>query len=310
MSTTCSVPVQTRLCPTKMASNCADNQSRFLMNASGTGKTRLLLEGLCQNWGIYTTAGRDAQRIGSTVTEIAIRDMDEERALVTSSPPLSCLGANAVQLHNSAIIKRRCESVLLAHMLIFREYLRVLKTLPDLGSINVKQQWLKYHTVSGAIRGIDCVQRVRSRLLGLSVQDTESLVAECRADLKLLCSGPIFVCLDEANIPARMLPTTFRDGQEDSAPLLHYMIRTWKEMLGDAGTIVVAGTDIPRQCFSSKAWASWRWSSNTGAFTTRELQEQYLSRVVPPSLYHSETGSLLRERLWQWCRYRYIGFPP
>ncbi|KAJ7075261.1 hypothetical protein B0H15DRAFT_743157, partial [Mycena belliarum] len=37
----------------------------FLVNAPGTGKTRLAFEGLCQNWGLYFTAAVDSSDLGS-----------------------------------------------------------------------------------------------------------------------------------------------------------------------------------------------------------------------------------------------------
>ncbi|KAJ7479815.1 hypothetical protein FB451DRAFT_1031848, partial [Mycena latifolia] len=38
---------------------------RFLMNTSGTGKTRLSFEGLCRHWGFYFIMAQDANNLGA-----------------------------------------------------------------------------------------------------------------------------------------------------------------------------------------------------------------------------------------------------
>ncbi|KAK2463844.1 hypothetical protein APHAL10511_004149 [Amanita phalloides] len=48
-------------------------KNTIFINTSGSGKTRLLLEGLCQHWGLYFTSHLDSNFLGSLDVQNAIR---------------------------------------------------------------------------------------------------------------------------------------------------------------------------------------------------------------------------------------------
>ncbi|KAJ4492266.1 hypothetical protein C8R41DRAFT_920032 [Lentinula lateritia] len=59
---------------------------KIFVNTSGAGKTRLVLEHLCSNWGLYLTC-HDDSRIGSKDLSIAISNIKASRLFKKSLPP-------------------------------------------------------------------------------------------------------------------------------------------------------------------------------------------------------------------------------
>jgi hypothetical protein len=49
----------------------------MLINTSGAGKTRLLLDGLCHFWGIYLVGSNERDSIGSTDLQTFLRELDQ-----------------------------------------------------------------------------------------------------------------------------------------------------------------------------------------------------------------------------------------
>jgi hypothetical protein len=52
--------------------------SRLFVNTSGSGKTRLLLEGLCKHWGFYFTCVREREELGSRDLGQALENIGKE----------------------------------------------------------------------------------------------------------------------------------------------------------------------------------------------------------------------------------------
>ncbi|KAG6818444.1 hypothetical protein H0H93_004891 [Arthromyces matolae] len=117
-------------------------RNTFLVNASATGKTRLVYEGLCQYWGFYITAHADYEEACALETALGPDFEDTERDLVRGLPKKTALGFEQLLAKNKAIAERRFSAALLAHLLIFRDFLEAAH-IQD-GEITEKQRrrWL------------------------------------------------------------------------------------------------------------------------------------------------------------------------
>ncbi|KAJ3741654.1 hypothetical protein EV360DRAFT_57840, partial [Lentinula raphanica] len=95
-------------------------------NASGTGKTRLLYEGLCKHWGFYFTAAVDTSRLGSTDVQSDIKRRIEGHPVFMSMA--RDRGSYSETLTSAiATLAHRCFSeILLARLLVFKSYLEIV----------------------------------------------------------------------------------------------------------------------------------------------------------------------------------------
>jgi len=93
---------------------------RFLVNTSGSGKTRLLMEGLCENWGFYFTSTVDSSLLGSSDIQNSIRRyVPESKRFRHVLPPAGSAGYDNGLRENREIAGRIFRRVFLARLLIF-----------------------------------------------------------------------------------------------------------------------------------------------------------------------------------------------
>ncbi|KAG6829215.1 hypothetical protein H0H92_005280 [Tricholoma furcatifolium] len=287
------------------------NQNTFLVNASATGKTRLLLEGLCKNWGFYITAQPDVLEAG-TLHETLLAGIRREHELISPLPSASALSFDRTLARNREIAKRRFSLVLISHLLVFKEFLSTaFGSLSD----DHKHRWLVaqlWHKCLYYPR--DMFQSILFALEWETSADIDKLLAEVLTDIGSLLPDPmksdgLFFVIDEANSAIAPLWRLHPDDM-GSYPALKEMIEVWKEKLAPLNipiTFVVAGTEIPFHYFpsSSQEWSSWRWTSDTGAFDTSGAQRQYLASVLPVSFLETPSGQALVRRAWDWCGSRH-----
>ncbi|KAG5733550.1 hypothetical protein E4T56_gene17149, partial [Termitomyces sp. T112] len=117
------------------------DQNTFLVNASATGKTRLLYEGLYRHWGIYITARADDQEARALETAMGSY-FGDEKGLVSFLPDASALGYRQLLHDNLGILNRRFSIVLLVHLLVFREFLNTARAESVIDNENLRRLWL------------------------------------------------------------------------------------------------------------------------------------------------------------------------
>ena len=93
----------------------------IFINTSGSGKTRLLLEGLCQHWGFYYTSHVDSSFLGSFDLQSAIQSIPEDDTFCRPLPP------SAASASNDKIAGRVFKRVFLARLLIFHLFIEAMK---------------------------------------------------------------------------------------------------------------------------------------------------------------------------------------
>ena len=294
---------------------------RFLVNTSGSGKTRLLLEGLCANWGLYFTSDQDPSYIGSCDVKNGIEKyLPASRHFSPNLPPPANSGhVNSLE-KNRAAATSIFQRILLARLIIFRLYLDVLQDhlLSDAGNpatvdyLSHRQRWILLQIIPSAIfQDPDVFDTLSRKLFDASL----SFVTTTAGDLlkSFHKYGPLFCVLDEAQHAATQHTLAFRSNQNDAhRPVLREIVRAWENLTaGNGVSLVVAGTGISKDVVDN-AMASaiskefkYRWCSDTGGFDTPEVQKLYLLRYLPPSLVKSRSGARLVERTLYWLRGRY-----
>lgn len=99
---------------------------------------------------------------------------------------------------------------------------------------------------------------------------------------------------------------TFLDAFWGGRPILHEMLMVWQHHLKAYDfTLIVAGTEIPRKHFQGDQWSYYQWTSDAGDFSVPELQRQYISKFLPPSLASILSGEEFQLRMWKWFRGRH-----
>ncbi|KAG6883059.1 hypothetical protein C0993_008039, partial [Termitomyces sp. T159_Od127] len=281
-------------------------QNKFLVNASGTGKTRLLYEGLCQHWGLYITSHadeREARALDVTLSRRIHDDGGFEKLL----PHESCLAFEPILAKNREIAARRFSATLLAHLLVFRDFLKA-SSAAKRGEAVLKRRWLLAQLACQLLDRSDPFQEILVAIEWEPLEYINEQLLKVIKDIQTLLpesarTDGFFVVIDEANVAIREIWSSQNSGS-GPYPALKEIIRTWRDCLtsfeGVSITFVVAGTQIPQSYFdpSSQEWSSWRWSSDTGAFNDPEIQKQYVLSFLPPPLLQTPRVQALFRRIW------------
>ncbi|KAG6894179.1 hypothetical protein C0992_007176, partial [Termitomyces sp. T32_za158] len=282
----------------------------FLVNASATGKTRLLYEGLCQHWGLYITCHADERETGTLHTTLERRIYDEG-GLVRVLPHESSLAFQPILAKNREIAARRFSATLLAHLLIFRDFLKASHAAKGVEEVQ-KRRWLLAQLVCQLLDWSDPFQEILVAIEWEPLEYINGQLMKVMKDLQVLLPDSVrtdgfFIVIDEANVAIREIWTT-QHSKSRPDPALKEIIRTWRDCLasfeGVPITFVVAGIEIPQSYFppSSREWSSWRWTSDTGDFDDPETQKKYVLSFLPPSLAQTPRVEALFRGIWDWCR--------
>ena len=118
--------------------------SSHLVNTSGSGKTRILFEGLWKHWGLYFTCA-DVPDLGSADMRDVLNTLPNATNFTKVLPSPS--NANRELMHNRDIARRRFLQVLTARLLVLRMFLEVARNIcpegspADIGSFYSSGPW-------------------------------------------------------------------------------------------------------------------------------------------------------------------------
>ncbi|PBK97977.1 hypothetical protein ARMGADRAFT_961799 [Armillaria gallica] len=290
------------------------DKNSFFVNASASGKTRLLLEGLQQNWGLYFTAAVDFSTLGSRDIAMTLTSFEVSRAFNEILPPkedptfVTCLDMN------TRLPYRQFSEVLLARLVVFRRFLETSSGRPD---DQMRHRWLLaqlqpflLQATKGSKR--DPFLELRGIMQRWVVPDEffDTAIRETLDSIFSLCprtpGTPLFIVIDEGNVLANGGQYTFSHAFKDGRPILNELLTTWQHHLqAYEVTVIVAGTEIPQEDFQGEKWSKYQWCSDTGDFNTPELQRQYTSQFLPSSMTSSPSGEEFQSRMWKWFRRRH-----
>ncbi|KAJ3848715.1 hypothetical protein EV368DRAFT_86306 [Lentinula lateritia] len=286
--------------------------SSFLINTSGTGKTRLLFEGLCLHWGLYFTCAIDSSYLGAGDLTLAINHLESNRNW-TRYLPLRSSARHATSLRNNIqTVHRLTGEALLARLLVFKMYLEACSK--DGFCLDHRQRWLESqifpHTFASSCEPYGKLKHEIARAyLPDSVLDEAIMrtLEDIQGIWEMSQDEFFYIVIDEANVASQKHNGAFED-EHGRYPLLKEIIRSWKRRMGHLPIkFIVAGTVIPQEHFRSNTgeWDEFWWCSNTGYFEDPENHRRYISQFLLPQFEKSNTGRLLLDRMWHWLRGRY-----
>ncbi|KAJ7162003.1 hypothetical protein C8R43DRAFT_919865 [Mycena crocata] len=275
----------------------------FLVNASGTGKTRLTFEGLCQNWGFYFTAAVDSSNLGS-------KDLD--RVLQTNLDFI--MDSHSTSTAKLDAARKLFGRLLLSRLLVFHLFVQLAHAVGM--SEHHKKMWLHAQLRqrrSGAARFGDAFDSIFHEMTKGSSDYTDDysddhlgyLIDSLRTTFGE--DFHLFIVIDEAQATFSTRQRTFRDADGSYYPILRDVMDSLAGQFSPHEVaMVVAGIRVPPAGFEKSTSATrHRWCSDTGAFDDQLAQREYVSRFLPPTFTGSEAGERFLSRVWRWCRGRY-----
>ncbi|KAJ7906186.1 hypothetical protein B0H13DRAFT_1880861 [Mycena leptocephala] len=149
-----------------------------MLNTSGSGKTRLTLEGLCQFWGLYFTSCVDPQGHGSVDLENAINEIENDKHF---TPSLLSTGFEAAQERNRQIAQARFIEVLYARLVIMEIFCRLAKELsssPGPPPDEYKKYWALLQVKPSLLGGefVDIFAELSRRIKGTELTHIMDLI--------------------------------------------------------------------------------------------------------------------------------------
>ncbi|KAJ7641278.1 hypothetical protein FB45DRAFT_785281 [Roridomyces roridus] len=283
----------------------------FLVNVSGSGKTRLSLEGLCRNWGFYFTMQTDGTLLGANDIGHGLYNRLDHAEFSVELPPPSDSEYHTKLERNRKSVDEKFGAVFLSRLLIFQMYLEILQSRPEGIKEEHKRRWVLFQLqprFPDRIHMKDLFKDLKRFTPRLDSEEVLDMIAVMLFKLRRI-HGPefhLFCVLDEAQVVSRLHTEAFHhDGVE--YPLLREIIQSWGAKSSPQElSFVTVGTDIPKDVFATASFAdSMRWLSDTGGFDEKAVHRDYVAAFLPPKYRVSPAGANFLDRMWSWCRGRH-----
>ncbi|KAL1729167.1 hypothetical protein EV714DRAFT_285153 [Schizophyllum commune] len=252
-------------------------QHIMVINGAGTGKTRLLYEGLSTRWGLYLPCVTGPSTPGSL-------DMNT--------------GLLRISTMQAGSLRRIVTQILLSRLTLFELYLRHA----PLDNPNVRMRWLEFQLFPAAKLCYDmfdnCFRAISEH--DASIEYLEGRIRDAIFGIRSLLGfdEPIYCVVDDAQ---RAYMQSLAEFGPTSA--LRQMISVWESF--DTMTFVLAGQPFDFSQFQNSGLASYRLWTDTGFFDGDEVQRRYVRRYLPPDLQSTQSTERLLNRICLWLRGRY-----
>ncbi|KAJ7512372.1 hypothetical protein B0H11DRAFT_479554 [Mycena galericulata] len=293
----------------------------FLVNTSGSGKTRLMLEGLCLHWGFYFASLVDSTRLGSYDIENTIHSYLPNSPGFVEDLSTTGLTEELFALNQNRIIaQKRFTEVLLARIIIFQLFVEVIKNRTDIAE--PKKLWLllQLRPLDLGFSGGDCFDKLTSTLRNSPPHFVVSQIIERLQEIRQwshrdYSSPALFIVLDEAQYAARGLFSAFRSARDNllHRPILREIVRAWVAQSFKALGLwlIISGTGIDhnvmKQVLASAVMKpeDVRLISNIGAFSDVDEHIAFIERYIPPRILETLSGKALVKRMTYWLHGRH-----
>ncbi|KAJ7479802.1 hypothetical protein FB451DRAFT_1086365 [Mycena latifolia] len=293
-------------------------QHAVVLNTSGSGKTRLSLEGLCQSWGIYFTSCVDVQGHGSTDLYDSIKGIESDKGFTTTLPAEDYTKAHNI---NCAIAKRHLTSVLFARLVIFEKFCRLAKELNS-GTLleEHKKYWLLLQFKPSSLGDKSCdifaelSRRIKGAEYAVLLDRCHNIVGTVN-ELITPINGrrpPIFCVIDEAQSAAGRCTKAFRSlrgSVERMRSILREMVAAWVLIAGIV--IILVGTGMSKiaveETMASALLKGGEVETiyDVGGFVDDEAQMDYMKSFMPDSLKETEEARAVLGLATYWLRGRF-----
>ncbi|KAJ6584171.1 hypothetical protein DFH09DRAFT_1275168 [Mycena vulgaris] len=279
----------------------------FLVNTSGSGKTRLTFEGLCQHWGFYFVGAIDSIGIGSPDLKelLQLHIPHEGHPFREEVPPDPDKVAENVKITHQCL-----RQLLLSRLLVFSlfaEHIHAAGIKPE-----HKKLWLQIQAMPQAVGGLRLGDIFSGALMQVCYSDdthTTDYIAHLLAKLRHLFGAGfhMFFVIDEAQVIFKYHEEAYRDDDGAHYPILREILDGLSHEFREYEiSFVTAGTEIPKSGFQkSRNVDRHRWCSDTGAFDDESVHREYVSRYLPPPYLATKAGKAFLKLVWDWCRGRY-----
>ncbi|KAJ6584170.1 hypothetical protein DFH09DRAFT_267454 [Mycena vulgaris] len=291
----------------------------ILLNTSGSGKTRTVLEGLCQKWGLYLTCHVDTEGRGSMDVQKTISERIEKDPCF--EPNLPDTDFEKVHKVNCAIARRRFGEVLLARLCIFEFFCTVAREVCGSNlTAEHKRLWVFLQirpSCLGPQHG-DIFNVLTEKILGAEKRHCGELIKDKIQNIYHLVNqdtspAPLFCVIDEAQVGATLLTkafksTTTNNGEINERPILRELVWATEEL---NMSLNITGTAINKQVIEAIMASpvlkdtSFNTVTHFGAFNVPGEQVAYMKQFLPISLAETPAFQGLFGRVAFWLKGRY-----
>jgi len=218
-----------------------------LFAVSGSGKTRLALEGLCLNWGFYISCGTDPQKVGSCDFHLAT-DLIKSRNNWDGASGSDPNNTKSVNVANHTFMMLICARIFVLKQL--------LQNLPSgANGTQARKRWVLIQALPPFNNAQDDI--FSAVLRSLWAADTSSMhlhivtmLEEIRRTVgnDIFPKGRFFTVVDEAQVAAEYLTNSFRSFTTgiDKHPVLHAFHRFLSTIPYIHG-VILAGTGLSKK---------------------------------------------------------------
>lgn len=280
----------------------AGGHHTLLVNASGSGKTRLTLETLYRHWGFYLGCDIDytVNPYGSEDFPNAVSDLDARMVNVPLAPRKERLSSLE---QNQQLVALHVRQVMLARLLVLDHYLGLVEQYHvDDADARVKWLWLQLRPTE--LVGRDIFSSVQTKLHAWSEEKLATRMHELVEKHQHLVE---FVVVDEAQIPAAQSPESFLDSKHRLHYSLLYGLITYLSTTFKSSRCIVSGTRVPFSLIEDAIGVSGhavkvvKAFTNLGCFGDLARTSQYLRHFLGSEL--SDDDCAIAHR-WLYGRHR------
>ncbi|KAJ7780854.1 hypothetical protein DFH07DRAFT_950077 [Mycena maculata] len=288
-----------------------------VLNTSGSGKTRLTFEGLCQFWGLYFTSCVDTQGHGSADLQNVMDRIEDEKGFTKNLPLTDFATAH---LANRQIARGYLTDVLYARLAILAKFCQIAMQLNS-GTLldEHKKYWLILQLKPShlAHKDWDIFNELSKRIHGFKWKDSK-VITRLAAEVRAL-TGPgfgarsaLFCVIDEAQAAAEKYTGAFRSLKLDSSnarSLLRELVAVWGLVMGM--WLILAGTGMKKSVMDETlASAILKEGSvvtafDIGGFDDATDQMEYMKSLMPDDFKCSEKAQNLFRLAHYWLRGRF-----
>ncbi|KAL1701247.1 hypothetical protein EV121DRAFT_212554, partial [Schizophyllum commune] len=266
------------------------------INAFGTGKTRMIFEGLCRRWGFYIPCSWGRDRLGSVDMQRCLQ-MDQSIAYSFQRYPPWDDNDVAQNVEAARVAFSR---VFLSRLIIFKIF---LDELDDKKSPDAQMRWLLFQALTQRLEPYDIFDKVTAAVSRVSEFYMKDMIADLLLDVKARLDGPdtaLFCIVDNCERASNL--------HDDEAfgpgtTFLRELVRSAEKH--DGVTVILSGSDIDVGAFQNASHPRYTIYTHTGALLTRDAQRAFMRKYLPPSLAKSVDGKKLLNLSWQWLRGRF-----
>ena len=281
-----------------------------LFAVSGAGKTRLSLEGLCQNWGIYLSC---RAKLGGPSGSGDIQEASRVFATMSTTKKLVEPSSSADQEKNINAARRAFSQLLCARIFVLE---KLLQKMPSNTTAAVaRRRWVLAQILPPWYTQFDIFVTVLKVIRGGDTNVLDQIASDILKGLKerkpsLFPSAKnLFVVVDEAQVAAqgeKGLEYYFRSGDgANPRPILREIIKSLDES-GTFSGVILSGTGLSLgivntalSSVSAKNIGKHEVFVDTGCFGKEDPSHQsYINRYLKLSGNDSDRRLLERMQYW------------